>query len=153
MKRPAILFALILALAIPLMAQGSKEKSKEEMRRELHEFKMKFLAQEVDLKEDQQKAFVDTYEEMSAERHKVRRTVRSLEKRMKEEKNLSDADYTALNRALNSAKQQEAEVERKYDERFSKFMTQKQIFKLKQAQEEWRAKMREMRGKRKASKR
>ena len=72
---------LILAAIIPAAAQ-QKGKDRETMRKEVHEFKLKYLAQEMDLKEDQQKKFFDLYNQMCDEKIKVFRETRQLENRL-----------------------------------------------------------------------
>ena len=47
-----IAFTLILGLG-SMCAQGNGKKSRAEMKKEFKEFKMKFIAQEVDLQDDQ----------------------------------------------------------------------------------------------------
>ncbi len=64
-----IAFTLILGLGSGMCAQGSNgKKSRAEMKKEFKEFKMKFIAQEVDLQDDQQKQFFELYEQMSDEK-------------------------------------------------------------------------------------
>lgn len=110
--------------------------------REVLEFKMKYLAQEMDLSEDQQKKFFPIYEQLDAEVREVFRSVKAAEKRV-DKANSSEEDYAALNKARTDAKLKLAEIERKYDEKFSQFLTKKQIVKMKDAEESFRKKMRE----------
>lgn len=116
--------------------------------KEMQEFKLKYLAQEMQLKENQQKRFFELYTKMSEEKHKVYKDARHLERKLKEQKNVTDADYAAVSRALTDSKKKEAEIEKKYDKEFQKFLSSKQIFKMKEAEEAFRARMHEMRGKR-----
>ena len=64
---------------------------------------------------------------------------------MKENKNATEQDYEALSEAINTSKIEDAEMEKRYDGQFSKFLTGKQIFKMKEGEESFRKKMREMR--------
>ena len=147
----------VLLLLVAIMACGSvyaqkpgKGKSREEMRKELREFKMKFMAQEMDLKEDQQKQFTEVYGKMHDERMKLFEETRGLERKLKKGENVSDEEYTKLNKALTEAKEKDAEIEKRYDSEFSKFLTGKQIFQMKSAEEKFRQKMAEMRHKNKS---
>ena len=63
-----LLIPVIMAGFATVMAQDSEKRSKEEIFREVQEFKIKFLAQEMDLKEDQQDRFVKLYGEMNQKR-------------------------------------------------------------------------------------
>lgn len=145
MRKYVLILAMSLFLIFPAIAQKSENKSKEDMRKELHEFKLKYLAQEMDLNDDQKKPFFDIYEQLVKERREVRKTFRHTQKKLKNSKNLSNADYEAINKDLTAAKEKETLIEKKYDEKFSKFLSAKQIFKMKEAEEKWRAKMKEMR--------
>lgn len=151
MKKITILMMLILAAIIPAAAQ-QKGKDRETMRKEVHEFKLKYLAQEMDLKEDQQKKFFDLYNQMCDEKIKVFRETRQLENRLAKTSDASESEYEAVTKAITAAKEKDAEIEKRYDEKFAKFLTPKQIFKMKEAEGKFRDKMREMRHKKRHSK-
>lgn len=150
----------LLLLIVAIVACGSayaqrpgKGKSREEMRKDLREFKMKFIAQEIDLKEDQQKQFTEVYGRMLDERMKLFEETRGLERKLKKEgADVSDEEYSKVNKSLSEAKEKDAEIEKRYDAEFSKFLTGKQIFQMKGAEEKFRQKMSEMRHKNKSKK-
>lgn len=144
MKKLTLLLLLIFAAVIPMSAQN-KSKDRQAMRKEIHEFKLKFLAQEMDLREDQQKKFFDLYNQMTEEKVKVFRETKALEKKLTDSANASDAEYEAVSRAITAAKEKDAEIDRRYDEKFSQFLTPRQMFKMKAAEEKFRDKMHEMR--------
>lgn len=145
MKRFLLLMLVAVAAFSPAIAQNKGHK--QGMRQELKEFKMKFLAQEMELKEDQQTRFFELYSQMESEKEKLRRDTKALEKKVKEGKNLTDEEYRKANRAQTEYKEKEAEIEKKFDEEFSKFLTQKQIMIMKSAEEKFRVKTHEMRDK------
>lgn len=147
MKKITLLLLLLFAVLTPAFAQGGKGKDREAMRREIHEYKLKFLAQEMDLKEDQQKKFFDLYNQMTAERVKVFKETKALEKKLSESADASEAEYEAVSSAITEAKEKDAEIEKRYDRQFAQFLTSKQIFKMKAAEEKFRNKMHEMRHK------
>lgn len=147
-----IMIALIAGFGMMSAQNKSSNKTKEEMRQELKEFKMRFLAQEIDLKEDQKKSFFELYEQMMAERGKVFEQTRKLERKVKKDKNASEEDYAALSKAMTDAKQKDAEIEKAYDAKFATVLSGKQIFKLKAAEEKFRQKMHEMKHKKKQKK-
>lgn len=120
---------------------------KDKKHKEMREFKLKYLAQEMELRSDQQKKFFDLYNKMSDERRSVHRDIRKLENQLKNDKNVTERDYAKMTKALTDSKAKEAKIEAKYDAEFAKFLSQKQIFKMKQAEETFRAKMHQMRGK------
>lgn len=153
MKKFLILLVALTASVGMMSAQDKGKKSKDEMLREFKEFKMKFLAQEIDLKDEQQKPFFELYDQMMAERHKVYEQTRRLERKVKKDASASDEDYAALSKAMTDAKQKDAEIERTYDAKFATVLNNKQIFKLKTAEDKFRQKMHEMRKKKKKNQR
>ena len=150
---------ILLSLMLIVMAAGNamasagccppppEGKSKEQMFREIQEFKMKFLAQEMDLKEDQQQKFFELYDEMSRKRFAAMKSARELERKVKKNADATEADYQAVTDAWNKAKTEDAAIAKEYDEKFSKFLTQKQIFQMKSAEDKFRKKMEELRHK------
>ncbi len=150
MNRKILLIILTMVLGIgTLCAQEKAKKSREEMRKEFREFKIKFIAQEIDLQEDQQKQFAELYDQMCDERMKIFEQTRRLERKVKKESNATEEDYASVSRALTEAKEKDAAIEKKYDAKFSTFLSSKQIFKMKAAEEKFRKKMSEMRHKKK----
>ena len=147
MKKYLILALLaILTFTSPLAAQKkNRGKDRAEMKREIQEFKLKFLAQEMDLEESKHKQFFDLYTQLEEERQKVIRDTKALEKKLKNVEDATDAEYEAVSKAITSAKEKEAEIEKRYDEKFSQFLSPRQIFKMKSAEQKFRDKMREMR--------
>lgn len=151
-KIVVLLIAAIMACGSVYAQKPGKGKNRAEMRKELREFKMKFIAQEMDLKEDQQKQFTEVYGRMHDERMKLFEQTRGLERKLKKEGEVSDEEYAQLNKSLTEAKEKDAEIEKRYDAEFSKFLNSKQIFKMKSAEEKFRQKMTEMRHKNKSKK-
>lgn len=130
-----------------LFAQGHDGKDRAKMMKELREFKLKFLAQEMDLQEDQQERFFTLYNEMCDKRNACMRSARRLERKVKNSHDATEADYEAAAEAMNKARAEDAAIEKEYDEQFSQFLSQKQIYKMKAAENEFRKKMSEMRHK------
>lgn len=141
---PAFLFLLPLQNA---NAQQDSAKSREEMRKELDEFKMKFIAQEIDLKDNQKEQFVELYSKMNAEKRKVFSNAMKLERKLRHSKDATESEYAAASKAMAEAKVKDQEIERRFDEKFSAFLSSKQIFQMKIAEEKFRRKMESMRGK------
>lgn len=140
MKRIYLLFFMAFMVLVPAFAQSRPGGSKDEKRRELREYKMKYLAQEMDLSGDVQKQFFEVYDQLSDERGAVRREIRMLNRKIKEN-NATDADYESLNKA----KDKFAEIDKRYDSKFSTFLSGKQIYKMKEAEAVFMKKMRELR--------
>lgn len=127
--------------------QPGQRRSREEMRKELEEFKMKFIAQEISLQPDQQKRFVDLYQQMQEEKMRVFSAAMRLDRKVRHDKNASDADFEQAARAMSEAKEKDAEIDKRYDKDFATFLTSKQIYLMKSAEDKFRRKMHEMRQK------
>ena len=150
-------FLLLILISIPFDGFGHQvdgdNGKKEKMFREMREFKMKYLAQEMDLSENQKQRFFELYDEMSKNRDVCFKNVRELEKKLRKEgKNASEEDYQQVTEALNKANIESAEIEKSYNEKFAEFLTQKQIYKLKEAEKNFRERLEEMRHNRKKEK-
>lgn len=118
---------------------------KKKMFKEVQEFKMKFLAQEMELKPNQQKQFFELYGEMNKKKRDCYKDVDELKKKLKSTPEATEEDYKKLREEENKANEKAAAIEKEYDEKFSEFLTEKQIFKMKEAETEFRHKMQEMR--------
>lgn len=139
-----LLLGLLLIIAVPAAAQ---KKSRPEMWKEMQEFKIKFLSQEMELKDSQIKQFSEVYMKMSEEKGALFRETRKLERKLKSNKEATDEDYAAMSKQLTEVKERDAAIDKKYDAQFADFLTPKQIFKMKAAEEKFREKMHQMRHK------
>lgn len=150
MRKFLLILTLLSSLVLPAAAQQKKDAAT--LRKELNEYRLKYLAQEMELKAEQQKRFVEVYVQMTDEKEKAFAEARNLERRVKKCAECSDADYAKASDAVAAAKIKEGEIEKKYDARFAEFLTQKQIYKMKEAEASFREKMREMRHRHRKSK-
>lgn len=119
-------------------------KNKPEMKKEIQDFKLRFVAQEIGLRDDQRAAFTEAYSRQMAEEDALFRQVGEANRRLKEIPNPTDADYERVNAVLVETKAKSAALEKKYDEIYAKFLTPQQRFKLKDAEMQFRRKMEEM---------
>lgn len=149
MKRFALLLMMIIALSSVSFAQ---KKNNEGKNVEYKEYRMKVLAQEMDLKEDQRKKFFELYEQMWAEKIKLFKDTKALEKKLKDSSEVTDEEYKKASDAITNAKEKIAEIEKRYDEKFSQFLSQKQIYKMKSVEDKLNQRSREIHNQRKAKK-
>ncbi len=146
MKKILLFLLLIIGCVSVASAQGhGDKKSKDKMFEEIQEFKMKFLAQEMELNEDQKEQFYQLYDEMCKKKWECMAPAWQLEREVKKNTSATEQDYQAAAEAMTKAKDECAAIDKQYDEKFSKFLSQKQIFKMKSAEDEFRKKMQEMR--------
>lgn len=147
MNKKLLLLFFIALISIPAFAQNSKD-DREARKKELTEFKLKYLADEMDLSEDQRKTFNEVYTQMDNERRAIFKKIKEAEKSVAD-KDASEEDYEKASKEISEARDKMVEIDRKYDEKFSTFLTKKQIYKMKEAEESFKEKMRKCRDKKK----
>ncbi len=152
MKKIILLMIITICGLSTAFAQGHGGKNRRQMMKELTEFKMKYLAQEMDLDDEQKEKFSALFYEMSEKRLACMREAWKLERKVRKSENATEADYEAAAEAMNKAKAEDVSIEKEYDNQFSQFLTPKQIFKMKAAEKAFNEKMREMRHKAKRDK-
>ena len=130
MKKFVSILILVLAITTTATAQNSRTKFQTDMYQAKHEM----IIEEVGLTMTQQKQFMPLYEQMEREIYEVNRNARALANEVEKKKNPSDRDYEAAASALSNTRIREGEIEAKYFDKFSKILSKKQLFLLKQAE-------------------
>ena len=130
MKRIVSILILVLAVASAATAQNGRTKFATDMYQAKHEM----IIEELGLTPTQQKQFMPLYEQMEREIYQVNRNARALANEVEKKKNPTDKDYEAAASALSNTRIQEGDIEAKYFDKFSKILTKKQLFQLKQAE-------------------
>ena len=130
MKRILPILVLVMAIATTATAQSSRTKFATDMYQAKHEM----IIQELGLTQTQQRQFMPLYEQMEREIYQVNRNARTLANEVEKKKNPTDRDYEAAASALSNTRIREGEIEAKYFDKFSKILTKKQLFQLKQAE-------------------
>lgn len=149
MKKIFTLLILLISGISILSAHGDDPVKREKMFREVQEFKMKYLAQEMELTELQKKKFFELYEEEMESKKECYKEAVVMDRRLKEDKNASEEDYQQVRNAFSTANENWAQIEKQYDEKYSEFLSQKQIYKMHEAETSFRAKFEEMKHSRK----
>lgn len=153
MKKFILFAAALFLFSLASFAQGKHDKGLDpKMMKEIQDFKVKFLAQEMELDDAQKTKFADLYNKMCEEKRKNFDALRALEKKLKETPEASEEAYEEVSDKILSARVRDAEIEREYDAKFAKFLTKKQIYKMKEAENTFRHKMRAMHKKHKDNK-
>jgi hypothetical protein len=96
---------------------------------------------DADFNMNQQKQFMPLYEQMEREIYQVNRNARALANEVEKKKNPSDRDYEIAASALSNTRVREGEIEAKYFEKFSKILSKKQLFQLKQTERKFTQEM------------
>ena len=121
---------MALAITTAAMAQNGRTKFASDMYQAKHDM----IIEELGLTPTQQKQFMPLYEQMEREIYQVNRNARALASEVEKKANPSDRDYEIAASALSNTRMREGEIEAKYFEKFSKVLTKKQLFLLKQAE-------------------
>lgn len=149
MKKLVSLLLLTLCGITVALAKDKDHSQVEKRMREVQEYKMKFLAQEMELSEQQKKQFFELYEEMSEAKMNCYKEAVQLDRKVKHNANATESDYEEATKAFNTANEAWAEKEKYYNEKFSEFLSPKQIYKMKEAENTFRSRFEEMKQKRK----
>lgn len=149
MKKLFLIIAIIISGLGLATAQEEDAGRRDRMFHEFQEFKMKYLAQEMELSEVQKKKFFEVYEEMTKSKMECFKEAKEMERKLKRNKDASEEDYQEMTSALNKANAQWSEEEKAYNEKFSEFLSQKQIYKMREAETNFKSKMDEMKHSRK----
>lgn len=152
MKKVFLIILLILTGIPAIFSQDDDPVKREKMMKEVQEFKMKYLAQEMELSEVQKKKFFELYEEMCESKKECYQEAVVMNRRLKGNKDATEEDYQQVRNAFSQANSKWAGIEKQYDEKFSEFLSQKQIYEMKEAESSFRAKFEEMKHKRKKDK-
>ena len=149
MKRHIFLCLLTFLLVLPAFAQKN---GKHPSHQEMMQFKMEFLAKEMELREDQKKQFNEVYLQMEQDRRSIFKKMKEAEKKINSTQNATEADYEKASQEISTARQQMSAIESNYDKKFEKFLSKKQIFKMKEAENKFNERMRHARDDKKKGK-
>ena len=152
MKRYLLIICACLLGAIALQAQprGAHRHCapNPKMFKEITDFKINFLAEKMSLSADQKEKFTRLYSEMSEQKRKIFDEIRAADKALRDNKEPSDKDYEEASRKIADAKIRDARLEKEYDAKFATFLSAKQIYQMKQGEEQFRRRCTEMHHKR-----
>ncbi|MBR5673970.1 MAG: hypothetical protein IKW97_06170 [Muribaculaceae bacterium] len=138
MKR---LVSILIALLVFAGAVTAQNKGRSKFATDMYQAKHEMIIEELGLTPTQQKQFMPLYEQMEREIYQVNRNARALASEVEKKKNPSDRDYEAAASALSNTRVQEGDIEAKYFEKFSKILSKKQLFQLKQAERKFTQEM------------
>jgi len=127
--KKSIAFILIILATLTANAQ---DRSK--WVNEMLEAKRQMLIEEVGLTPTQQEQFMPLYEAMEKEIYTTNRDARTLAASVEKKKAPTDSEYKQAAEALSRVKVREGEIEAKYFEKFSKILSKRQLFLLKQTE-------------------
>ena len=138
MKRVVSILIAVLVIAGAVTAQN---KGQSKFATDMYQAKHEMIIEELGLTPSQQKQFMPLYEQMGREVYQVNRNARALASEVEKKKNPSDHDYEVAASALSNTRVLEGDIEAKYFEKFSKILSKKQLFQLKQAERKFTREM------------
>jgi Spy/CpxP family protein refolding chaperone len=132
---------ILIAALVITSAATAQSNGRTKFATDMYQAKHEMIIQELGLTQTQQKQFMPLYEQMEREIYQVNRNARALAAEVEKKKNPTDHDYEAAASALSNTRVQEGEIEAKYFEKFSKILSKKQLFQLKQAERKFTREM------------
>ena len=138
MKRISFI-AIAAMLLLRLNTAWAKDKNhtnanRSQWTQEMLDYKHDFIAEQTEMTQAQRDKFMPLYEAMEKEVFAVHRTAREQAKKISSTTKASDQDYANAARAMSQVKVKEGEIEGRYFDKFSKILSKKQMFQLKQAE-------------------
>ena len=122
--------------ATPAYAAG-KSAQRSQRYTEMLDHKHKMIVEQTGMTPSQRDKFMPLYEAMEKEIYETNAEARKLENQVSAKKNPSDSEYRQAAEALSQAKVREGEIEAKYYDKFAKILSQKQLFQLKRAENQF----------------
>lgn len=146
LKKNIVLTLIAIIVALPISAQknSKSKKDKAEWKKELQDFKYKYLAQEMELTDEQQPQFFELYSKMEAEIDTAFKNAKAATKAVKSEGEHSEEEYQKAVDAMLNVKIIEAQIEKKYYDQIKTLVSSKQLYKLKCAERNFKKKLMEM---------
>ncbi len=140
---------LLLTLILSCSAALADKKDRAKMREDIQKFKVDYIAQEINLSEKEKAEFAPLYNEYDAEIRKSGQEAFKFERELKKKKDATDDDYRKLAELQKKSREDFNKISKKYDEKFEKILSAKQIYQMHKAEEKFFEKMKEMRKKHK----
>lgn len=143
---------LIMLMSVPVSHAQRKEPSAEVLK-ELQEFKIKYLIQEMELQADKQGEFSSIYAKYDKERNSLFRQLYHKARAIRKEAKHTDAEYLEAAESMATAKSREGALEESYFQQFRTILSPKQLYQMKRAEKKFDHKLNEMHRNNKGKKR
>lgn len=141
---PSIACAAMLMISIVNTSNACAEpqsNNHSQWTQEMLQYKHDFIAEQADMTQQQRDKFMPLYEAMEKEIFAANRTARDMAKKVSNNSRATDQDYANAAKAMSQVKVKEGEIEGRYFEKFSRILSKKQLFLLKQAEIKFRRQM------------
>ena len=129
-------FAFIIALLFyaTLLSAQTKQARSSEWRKEMREYKHSLRVKEMGLSGESKEKFIKLYSAMEDEIYSANSEARLYASKVASNQSPSDAEFEKAAEGLIEAKTKEAQIESSYFEKFKSFLSKKQLFQLKNAE-------------------
>lgn len=146
-------YILLIIALLGCMSGFAQKQDREKMKEDIQKFKIDYLAKEMSLTEKEKAEFAPLYKEYDDELRKTGEESFRFERELKKKKDAAtDADYKKLSELKKKSRDDFDAVTKKYDEKFEKILSAKQIYTMHKGEEKFFEKMKEMRKKHKDDK-
>lgn len=142
-------YLLLIAAILVCMTGFAQKQDRAKMMEDIQKFKIDYLAKEMSLSEKDKAEFATLYKEYDDELRKTGEETFKFERQLKKKKDATDEDYKKLAEMQKKSRQDFDAVTKKYDEKFEKILSAKQIYTMHKGEEKFFEKMKEMRKKHK----
>lgn len=139
MIRKSTLISFLIAIILAPCALSAQSTAAQRARwmEQIRKTKFEFFTKEVNLSKEQQNQLFPLYEEMEKTIYKMNSEAEALMKKTAADANASETEFEAAATAMAKTTLQQGEIELDYFNKFSKFLSKKQLFRLKQAEEKF----------------
>ena len=137
MIRKSTLISFLIAIILAPCALSAQSTAAQRARwmEQIRKTKFEFFTKEVNLSKEQQNQLFPLYEEMEKTIYKMNSEAEAL--KTAADTNASETEFEAAATAMAKTTLQQGEIELDYFNKFSKFLSKKQLFRLKQAEEKF----------------
>ena len=135
----ALLLLMLITGVCTMQGQGKKR----QWTKEMLDYKHEFIVKETGMTQAQRDKFMPIYEAMEKEIYNVNHSARQQARKVGAANNVSDDEYGKAAKAMAVVKSKEGEIETRYFVQYSKILSKKQLFLLKQAEIKFYRKMTE----------
>ncbi len=126
--------ALFLLILTACVCSAQAQERKRQWTKEMLDYKHEFIVKETGMTQAQRDKFMPLYEAMEKEIYNANHKARQHARKVGAANKVSDEEYAKAAKAMAEVKSKEGEIETRYFNQFSKILSKKQLFLLKQAE-------------------
>ena len=144
MNKKIIVFLLVMLSCCIYSSAQKKCAPDPKMWKEIQDFKLEFMSQEMELDKEQQKKFYELYNEMWEKKKVIFNEIKTTENNLENRKEVGEKDYEEASAKIESLRHKDYTLTKEYDKKFEKFLTKRQMYKMRIAEDKFRRRMQQM---------